>query len=263
MIWTAHIDESGTHDSPIMLMGGYMGNEDQWKAFDAAWKALLSKERIISCHAKPLFHGEAQFRGWPRERREKFRLKVDKIVCETLQFGFTAIIRENDYKQLYKGQPNPRKLREDSQYGLLFRACLHTLESKITGGKVQPPDFRLDIILEAGHKNSGDVVRLFEVAKKDHLPGCEHMLGSLTLRDKSVYGLQAADLAVYFANRLERDDHQSQPSDIEISPHILKPGEPSPGGFIYYRMPVTQDSLRSLSADFLLPPDKWQNMQSK
>ena len=30
MVWTAYFDESGTHDSPIMLMGGYLASDHQW-----------------------------------------------------------------------------------------------------------------------------------------------------------------------------------------------------------------------------------------
>jgi hypothetical protein len=54
MICTGFLDESGTHDSLIMLMGGYLGNSNQWEAFNAAWDALLKSEGIKYCHTKHL-----------------------------------------------------------------------------------------------------------------------------------------------------------------------------------------------------------------
>jgi hypothetical protein len=206
MVWTAYLDESGTHDSPVMLLGGHLANEQQWKAFDSAWKSLLDSEGVTSCHGKDLRHSAKQFKGWPRQRRDSFVRKSHKIVSETLECGFTAIIRKNDYNSLYKRQPNPHKLREDSMYGVLFRGCLLLVELAVTGNKVPPPDLRLNFIIEGGNKNSGDVTRLFELAKKEHLPGCEHVLGTMTFGNKDVYGLQAADFLVYSANILERKD---------------------------------------------------------
>jgi hypothetical protein len=262
MIWTAHIDESGTHDdSPIMLMGGYLGNEDQWKKFDADWKALLASEGVGGCHAKELIHSAKEFKGWGRQRRDGFLIKAAKVISDALEFGFTAIIRQNDYEEIYKGQPKTFKLREDTMYGILFRGCLLMVELAVTGNRTPPPDLRLDIVLEQGHKNSGDAIRLFDLAKKEHLPGCEHVLGTFTLGEKSILGLQAADLLVYGANRLEKNDHWTQPTDIEKSSFIVKAGEPTPPGFKEYRFPVRRKTLQMLHADFLLPDRKRKQMQ--
>ncbi|MBV8173824.1 MAG: DUF3800 domain-containing protein [Verrucomicrobia bacterium] len=263
MKWTAYLDESGTHDSPIMLMGGYLAKDIQWKKFDAEWKALLHSEGIRSAHGKDLLQGKKQFEGWSRQRRDGFVLKAHKIITNNLELGLTAIIRQDDYDSLYKGQPNPDKLREDTKYGILFRGCLLLVELAVTGNKVPPKDVALNIVMEGGHKNSGDVSRLFNLAKKEHLPGCEHVLGILTFGDKNSYGLQAADLLIYAANRLERDDHSTQPTNVETSPHILLPGEPAGQGFKEYRVPITRKMLQDLQADFLLPENQRKNMQSR
>jgi Protein of unknown function (DUF3800) len=263
MIWTACIDESGTHDSPIMLMGGYLGNEDQWKKFNSAWKAVLDSEGLTGCHAKALMHSAKEFQGWSRDRRSAFAVKAQEIISESLQFGFTSIIRQNDYNELYKGQPKTFKLREDTIYGILFRGCLLMVELAVTGNQRPPPDLRLDITLEKGNKNSGDANRLFELAKREHLPGCEHVLGTFTLSNKSEYGLQAADLLVYSANKLEKKEHWTQPTDIERSSFVLGQGEPAPVGFKEYRFPIRRKSLQMLRADFLLPDSQRKHMQSK
>jgi hypothetical protein len=263
MIWTAYLDESGTHNAPIMLMAGYLGNTEQWDAFNMAWQTLLKSENIEFCHAKNLEHSTKQFKGWSRERREKFRVKAYKVVAQILQLGVSAIVRRDDYDSYYKGKPNPRKLREDTQYGILFRGCLLVVERAITLNNPPTKNITLNFVLEEGSKNRGDALRLFELARKEHLPQWEHLLGTLTFGTKNSCGLQAADLFAYYANKLERKDHGDHPTDIEKSPHVLSPGETGQRAFTEYRMPITRDSLKKLAADFQLPPDQWANMQSK
>lgn len=37
-------DDSGTHDSStLVVLGGLLGTEEQWDAFEPAWSALLNK----------------------------------------------------------------------------------------------------------------------------------------------------------------------------------------------------------------------------
>jgi len=262
MKWTAYLDESGTHDSPIMLMGGYVGNTEQWDAFNQDWQDLLKSSGIESCHGKDLEHGAKQFKGWPREKRESFRLNANEIVERTLAFGVTAIIRQNDYDSLYRSAPNPQRLREDTKYGVLFRASLLRIESTLAYDRASAKDFTLDIVMEDGAKNKADAPRLFELAKREHLPGWEHLLGTLTFGQKQIAGLQAADLLAYYASRLEREHHGNEPTAIEHSPYVLSAGQSIPK-FVNYRLPVTQDTLQHLRADFQLPPNQWANMQSK
>jgi Protein of unknown function (DUF3800) len=263
MIWTAYLDESGTHDdSPIMLMGGFLANEDQWKSFDKEWQSLLNSFGIPFSHAVDLKHRKKQFKGWPVKKSDEFVLAVNRIREEQLELAVTAIIRKDDYNSIYKSAPNPRKLRKDSKFGVLFRGCLSAIVSAVTTNLELAKQATINFILEDGAKNAHDAERLFELGKSNNLPEWSHLLGSLTFGQKQSYGLQAADLLVYASIRLERDDHGDEPTEIENSPHILSQGDPIPN-FIYYRMPIRKKSLISLQTDFLLPSDQWANMQSK
>ena len=182
---------------------------------------------------------------------------------QRLELGVTAIIRQNDYKDLYKSQPNPGRLRVDSKYVLLFRACLLRVESAIVQRGLLTKDARLNVVMEDGAANAGDARRFFELAKKEHYPEWADLLGTLTFGQKESCGLQAADLLVYYANKLERKDHWIQPTDVAKSRYASSKLEPASPRFVEYRLPITGDTLRSLAADFQKPPDQWANMQSK
>ena len=73
----------------------------------------------------------------------------------------------------------------------------------------------------------------------------------------------SADLLVYYANKLEREDHGIQPTDIERSQYASSKVELARPGFIEYRLPITRGTLESLAADFQRPPEQWANMQDK
>jgi Protein of unknown function (DUF3800) len=258
-----YLDESGTHDdSPIMLMGGFLANTEQWESFNNEWQSLLKSFGIQSCHAVDLKHHTKQFKGWSVDKRKEFILEANRIIQEQLELGVTTIIRKDDYDSIYKSASNPQKLRKDSKFGVLFRGCLSFIVSVVTTDFELAKQSTINFILEDGAKNSGDAKRLFELGKSNNLPEWSHLLGSLTFGQKQSYGLQAADLVVYFSNIAERTDHWDKPTEIENSSHILSQGDPIPA-FRYYRMPIRKKSLISLQTDFLLPQDQRVNMQSR
>jgi hypothetical protein len=263
VIWTVYLDDSGTHDdSPIMLMGGFLANAAQWESFNNEWQSLLTSFGIPSCHAVELRHRTKQFKGWSVDKRKEFILEANRITEEQLELAVTTIIRKDDYDSIYKSAPNPKKLRKDSKFGVLFRGCLSLIVSAVTTDLELAKQSTINFVLEDGAKNSGDAVRLFDLAKSNNLPEWSHLLGSITRGQKQSYGLQAADLVVYFSNIAERTDHRDKPTEIENSSHILSQGDPIPA-FKYYRMPIRKKSLTSLQTDFLLPRDQWVNMQSR
>jgi len=78
----------------------------------------------------------------------------------------------------------PRKLRLDSKYGLCFRNCLlfFALEGLKRMHRKRYPT--LYFVLESGHKNAGDALRIFNETKAElEADGCG-MLGDLTFSDK-------------------------------------------------------------------------------
>jgi len=89
-----------------------------------------------------------------------------------------------------------------------------------------------------------------------------HLSNTIKLETKQSPGLQAADLLVYASSRLERNDHGEPSTTIETSSHIVASGNAIPT-FECVRIPITNESLKGLASDFLLPPDQSVNMQSR
>ena len=263
MIWTAYLDESGTHDdSPIMLMGGFLGNTEQWERFNDEWRSLLKTSGVSYCHGTELVHGKKQFKDWPFPKRKAFQDEANRIMLGHLELSVTAVIRKDDYDAIYKATPNPSKLRKDTKFGVLFRGCLWAVLGAVTEDLERAKQFTVNFVLEDGAKNSADALRLFDLAKSNTLPEWSHLLGTIKLETKQSPGLQAADLLVYASSRIEQTDHGNLPSNTETSSHILGPGDAIPA-FKCFRIPITRDMLESLRLDFLLPPEQWRSMQGR
>ena len=265
MILTVCLDESGTHaESPISVMAGYVGTAAQWKHVEADWAALVAKAGVQHIHAVDLFRRTKQFRGWKPEDVNALALSLDSVIARYLQLGFSVIVRDDDYKNIYGAGPHPKRPVKDTKYGVCFRACLAFVPSfiaselKLAGQGALAEPTRIDFALEGGHANVGDARRLFELHKKDALPEWQHLIGEFDTSTKDSIGAQAADFLAYAVYRAELLERGQAASDIETSSYVADtpmiansyPRAPVPqSGPMVFRIPITRDVLQSLKDD--------------
>jgi hypothetical protein len=190
-------------------MAGYVGTTAQWKHVEADWAALVAKAGVRHIHAVDLFRRTKQFRGWKPEDVNALALSLDGVIARYLQLGFSVIVRDDDYKNIYGAEPHPRRPVKDTKYGVCFRAWLAFVPSfiaselKLAGQGALAEPTRIDFALEGGHANVGDARRLFELYKKDALPEWQHLIGEFDTSTKDSVGAQAADFLAYAVNRAE------------------------------------------------------------
>jgi hypothetical protein len=214
MIYTAYIDESGTHDtSPVTIMAGAYGCSSQWQAVEARIKELEQKRQFSVFHSTDLRGGQGSFKGWSSEQRLELVEEFIEIFAGNLvEGGFVMQIANADYSNFYSAGGNPTSAVLDTKYGLCFRGCLtHLLE------RIKSPENTLNVVMEAGHKNSGDAARIFNQIKTKALkPGFENLLGTLMLKEKKdCMLLGIADFLAYtsfMSDRLTREDRMPQAS---------------------------------------------------
>jgi len=265
MTITACVDESGTHDtSPVSVMAGYVATAEQWGRFEADWTALVRKAGVQNVHAVELFKRTKQFKGWKEEDANALAVELNAVIDRHLQIGFSIIIRGDDYNTIYKTTPHPKRLPKDTKYGVLFRACLAFVPSFIVsqfneaGQKDTVLQSTINFVLEDGHRNVGDALRLFRLYKSDALPEWRHVVGTLEVASKASAGAQAADFLAYAVYRAECLEHGQAPSDIKESsyvateqapPNHYPPRPKEHQGQMIFRIPITRDILQSLKDD--------------
>jgi hypothetical protein len=194
-----YMDESGTHGAPLMILSGLVGRLGQWADFDEKWRKLLMKSDLTYFHSKTMKSTDGEFRGWTRKRKFEFTQAAATIAEKHALLGFSIMLRDEEYRQFYKSGDWPRRSRPDSQYGLCLRFCLSWLPRHLCE-QLRRDDLTINFILEAGHKNAGDAVRVFDEAKLEGDPALVRVLGAISFDDKRKWpGLQGADAIAYNA----------------------------------------------------------------
>jgi len=248
VIITAYMDESGTHaGSPLSVMSVFVGNVRQWVNFEKKANPLFRKFGVQTFHAKKLRAGHADFDGWTLNKKLSFVDRLGEIVNTTLAVGCSTVLSNYDYEKYYLSGHKPKKLPLDTAYGVMFRASL----SFASHALLEWPEWKkekkrtLNVVLESGSDNSGDVRRLFNLFKGDLPEANRELIGSLSLMNKhECMPLAVADMLAYSVYRLE-----TNAPGPEIK-NVPKRNDASYRGN-FYRLPVTVENLVEMKNNLL------------
>lgn len=217
MFLTAYVDESGTHgaDSPLTILAGHVAEAWQWRDFERRWAKILAKYGLTHVHAKDVRGRHGEFRGWSSEKQDAFVHEVHALMQRRTRYGFVVALRNEDYDRFYVAGERPRKVPLDTRYGLCFRQMLGWLSTRCYELFPDEKSIRLNIVMESGHINSGDVDRIFALFRRHAEERQRATVGTVTFADKkSAAGLQAADMFAYLFFREEQigtPDHPPKP----------------------------------------------------
>lgn len=211
------MDESGTHGgSPVTMMSGYIGNFTQWRTFEKQASRLFRKNHVPIFHAKEFWDNDSYFKNWPFNRKVAFADDLSDIIHKTLEVGFCAALKNADYDEVYVAGDRPKKVPQDTKYGLCFRVCL-SFAAEVALGKWASDNWAthkrktVNLVLEQGHKNAGDAVRLYNFLKENLLDEYKYFLGSISFASKrDCLPLAAADLLAFSAYRIELGPSQKK-----------------------------------------------------
>jgi hypothetical protein len=202
VVITGYFDESGTHgDASVSVMAGFVGDARQWRKFEKRAEKLFRRYKVDVFHTIDVRRTDKDFSGWTVDRKIEFIDEFQHIVNETLEAGYSSILSKEDFGY-YQSLDWPRRAKKDSQYTILFRTCL----ASVLNGSIANHNWAnrnteptVHIVLESGHRNAKDVLRVYEEARK-FFNVSSGALGGLTFSSKAdCLPLAAADLFAYSA----------------------------------------------------------------
>jgi hypothetical protein len=241
MILTSYLDESGTHGGDVTIVAGFLADARQWRKFEKRTKKLFARFHVDIFHTIDVKRTDKDFEGWSVDRKIEFLDEFHHIINETTELGYAAILLEKDY-QYYLSLPWPQKARKDTRYALLFRACMaDAVDGLLSIERLRNQrEPRLNVVLESGGPNPGDVIRLYDSFKKRFGVASNRLLSGLTFEDKAeCLPLAAADL---FAYSVHAQETNAKPIGAPRRP--LKSDKSYPGHL--HRIPLIPDVLLSL-----------------
>jgi hypothetical protein len=106
MMLKAYFDDSGTHHTaPVLSVGGLIGTESQWTAFDGAWKfALLEplpgKPRIKQWATADCRSGDGEFEGYSQADRDAVTRRFRMIIAESGVVSLNSVIDVQAWTEL-------------------------------------------------------------------------------------------------------------------------------------------------------------------
>jgi hypothetical protein len=183
LIFTAYFDESDTHGpAPNLIIAAFVGSARQWELFGRKIRAMKRTYGFTVFHAKDFKAGTGEFRGWGRPKQESLVDHLAVAIRDGLTGGVTITLPRALYEKWYRAPPVPKGMPLDSQYGLCFRMCLYVLIQELRKIK---GSHKLHVVIEAGHKNVKDTVRIFDEVKRDFGLRNSRILGTINIAKKS------------------------------------------------------------------------------
>lgn len=166
MSMMAYLDESGTHGATAatQVLGGFIATEQGWHAYERDLKSLFKQHKVEYFHAVKLRNRKGPFKHFNVATQAIFIHDFFELVYQHLAYGFAVSLTQKDFLEVYRANKEtlPNRFRHDSHYGICFRFCMSAIRTFM---KNQPHECPVTIVLEGGHKNSGDAVRIFNDAK--------------------------------------------------------------------------------------------------
>jgi hypothetical protein len=249
-MFSAYYDESGTHvGSPITVLGGFVGSMDDWAKFDCEWRKILTKYDLRYIRAKQLFHRQGPYRGWTEKKIDHLWTDILYVLQERKELQISKIIlRDEDYQSYVSYCPISRRERLDTRYALCVRCAMHFLPMVHHRTRVKGV---VNFILEDGHKNAGDALRVFLEMKDRSKYEWARSIGIMTFGTKPEdTPLQAADLISYWFYKTEMDKISGDPGDDDPMDISFLERELANCGFHIIEHLITPSDLANLRLNF-------------
>lgn len=198
IVFVCYLDDSNNENGPNLAIGGYVTTLDNWIGFEYAVHSLINKYEISLLRGTDFHSGRGSFKGWAGEKKMRFVDDLYGIVAQFVPLGIVSTLDKSDYKRARA----EAKLLNVSPLGAAFAAILGNLVFKdlvdILGNSEL---IKLNVVVECGNKNNGNLVRLFHQLKSKD-PDLASRLGSVSFVGKhDCRAVQLADFLAFHARR--------------------------------------------------------------
>lgn len=178
--FTAHADDSGKKETPMVVVAGYLADAAHWALFQKAWMTKVEK------------------RGWPEFKRSSYDLKklggdflseLTDLIWNHVAFGYANILYSDDWRKV--ANKYALELHHALPYPMCARTCIGHVRAWCAAHDVKSE--YMAYIFDKGSQNSGE---LTELLKLDDSRAVRKI--SLTQDDSDrIAGLQASDFLAW------------------------------------------------------------------
>lgn len=189
-VLVAYVDESGTHaQSPVVMVGGFVGPESLWANFEPDWNEVLSNLKVPYFHASECEAGNGIYQSLSRPLRESLFDGLARVIAKHKPVAITTAVMRWHWEET-----KARGIEIfDDPYHSCFEFCLQHLSK---WAKFNYPDELISLVFERQTQFELGATSIFDLYNRNDHWGKEFY--SLTFSSpQNVVALQAADLIVY------------------------------------------------------------------
>lgn len=216
MIYTAYFDESDTHGAaPTLILAAFLGSAREWELFGRRIRALQRRDGFTVFHATEFRARRNEFEGWSDRKCRRLVRDLAVAIRDELTEGVTIALPRSLYEKEYRDGYVPKKMSLDSQFGVCFRACMDRLIHILRSMKKR---HRLNVVIEEGHKNANDAVKIFKEIKAIFVESGIDILGTATvMRKKDCWPLMIGDFQAHASHLSEMRLKAGLPGYFEMA----------------------------------------------
>jgi hypothetical protein len=216
-------DSGGDGEVPAITIGGYVAGLRAWMDFEEAAKPILDRHKIDYLQGKRFHHSKGPFKGWGQVEKRAFVDELYGVFRPLALLGVSFSGIKAELKRVRKETPLNQDL---SDYGFTFLALANLL--------LMDPGIRswiavdgidLSFVVESGHKNDGDLNKVFGILKKslERRDGAGHKLKSISfVGKKSCTAVQMADFLAYHVTRTVTERENNGRKAVPLSPIMTR-----------------------------------------
>jgi Protein of unknown function (DUF3800) len=187
-VFTAYFDESGHVDSKqFVAVAGFVASDKQWRNFDIAWQAALTKHKAPFLHTTDLMNYKREFKNWNRSQEDALmRDLVDVLHSTGRVVAVGAVMAVDDFKVLSRDMQS--RLR--NPVFTLFQQVVSAAALEAFGAA---PGTVVNMVYSQTNEFGSDFSKIVALMKQ-----LDPRIGNLQFADMRLTpGLQVADLLSY------------------------------------------------------------------
>jgi hypothetical protein len=200
MPYTAHADDSGKKNTPMLIVGGYIGESVRWELFQKTWMDKIKRAGI------------REFRRSSfnlKKYGEKFLLELQGLITGHAAYGFACGIDNAAWRMLSKEYAF--ELYHLVPYSICARTCVGLVREWCAKNSIDAA--HMGYIFDKGSQDAGE---LTELLKMDVSLTARKTISSISSADsEDIAGIQAADyLSWLIRNQYMTNADAKEPEDL-------------------------------------------------
>lgn len=180
-----------------MALAGFYAYVEGWLRFENEVAPIFKAYDVDILRGKDIVDGRGSFKNWRLSRKVEFTDAVFSVLSKHVIEGVASCVEKKWFKRERERRPEFRNL---SPLGLALSSTIGAIAFKAPIPVPEPLKDGIRFFVESGHRNNGNLARLFEVFVKDS--SLVPPNSSLTMIDKqSCKAIQVADMLAFFSRK--------------------------------------------------------------